>query len=121
MGRFVNRTTKAYVPRGHTPDFPVEDWIQNPNLDNVIGVAEKYWKITGDKITEMSQAEKDVVDLAEKTAEWDRKEANIERNELKAVVTGLIKEINPILSAGGLSTINAASLKARIRAELEKQ
>ena len=46
MGRFVNRTTKAYVPRGHTPDFPVEDWIQNPNLDNVIGVAEKYWKIT---------------------------------------------------------------------------
>ncbi|NIT58334.1 MAG: hypothetical protein GWN00_19535 [Aliifodinibius sp.] len=62
MANVVNRTTKQYLQSVHTPDYPVEEWIINPDMSNVVGVPNIYWEITGDIITEMSQSEKDSVD-----------------------------------------------------------
>ncbi len=63
MANVVNRTTKQYLTSVNTPDFPTEDWIINPDLSAVAGVPSKFWNITGDVITEMSDAEKDTAEL----------------------------------------------------------
>lgn len=65
MANVVNRTTKQYLVSVNTPDYPTEEWIINPNLSAVQNVDKKYWKIDGDNVVEMTQAEKDVVDLAD--------------------------------------------------------
>ena len=63
MANVLNRTTKQYIRSVNTPDYPTEDWIINPDLTAVAGVANKYWKITGDVVSEMTSAEKDTSDL----------------------------------------------------------
>lgn len=49
----------------NTPEFPVGLWVINPNLVPVVGVPVKYWVLTGDILSEMTQPQKDVVDAAE--------------------------------------------------------
>ena len=65
MANVVNRTTKQYLKSVNTPEYDVADWIINPVVPNTDS---KYWTITGDVITEMSQGEKDAVDAAETAA-----------------------------------------------------
>lgn len=64
MARFIHRTTYEYVTSGHSPDYPTGTWLKNPNLSGVSGVPQKYWKVVGDTVVEMTQAEKDAVDAA---------------------------------------------------------
>jgi hypothetical protein len=65
MADVLNRTTKLYIQSANTPDHPVEQWIHNPDMSAVAGQPSKYWVITGDTVTLMSQAERDAVDVAE--------------------------------------------------------
>jgi hypothetical protein len=72
MAYFVHRTTKELEISVGTPSTPVEDNIRNPDLTGLYDlttrtylVEKKYWEITGDVISEMSQAEKDVVDASD--------------------------------------------------------
>jgi hypothetical protein len=69
MANVLNRTSLIYLMSVNTPDFPVGDWVINPDLSPVSGVPAKYWKLTGDVLSEMSQAEKDAVDAAELAAQ----------------------------------------------------
>ena len=64
MARAIHRTIYNYLRSVHTPDFDPADWLINPDLSGVSGVPEKYWKVSGDSVVEMSQAEKDAVDAA---------------------------------------------------------
>ena len=64
MANVLNRTTLQYLLSVNTPDYPTQDWVINPDLSAVSGVAVKYWKLTGDNVTEMTQGEKDTVDAA---------------------------------------------------------
>ena len=66
MPNYVHRTTKQYLQSWSPNDLPepLANYIENPDLSNVVGVPSLYWVITGDVITEMSQAEKDAVDDA---------------------------------------------------------
>jgi len=68
MADVLNRTTLQYLRSVNTPDFPVLDWVINPDLTAVVGVPQKYWKLTGDIVSEMTQPEKDAVDAAEAAA-----------------------------------------------------
>lgn len=65
MSNVINRTTLQYLTKVNTPDYPTEDWIINPDLSALGSVDSKYWKIDGDSVIEMSQAEKDVADAAD--------------------------------------------------------
>jgi len=65
MSDVLNRTTKEQRYSVHTPDYSVVDWIINPDLSGVVGVPKKYWLITGDVVSEMNQAQKDVVDATQ--------------------------------------------------------
>lgn len=74
MADVLHRTTKQLLLSVNTPDFAVEDWIINPELDGLyvrpstFTVPAKYWKITGDVVTEMNAGEKAAVDGAEAPA-----------------------------------------------------
>ncbi len=64
MAAVLNRTTKEYRPSANTPDFPVAEWIINPDLTAVAGQPIKYWIITGDVVTLASPAQQAVIDTA---------------------------------------------------------
>jgi len=65
MGAVLNRTTKEYLTSVNEPDFPVAQWVINPDVLalQLAGVPTRYWKILpGDIVVEMNAAEKQVVD-----------------------------------------------------------
>ena len=67
MASVLHRINKIYITSADTPEYPIVDWIHNPNLSAVAGFASKYWIITGDVVTLMDQAARDAVDAAELT------------------------------------------------------
>lgn len=71
MSNVLNRVTKQYLHSVHAPDYPTTEWIHNPDLSTVIGFDSKYWVITGDTVTLMSQSERDAVDAADLQAQRD--------------------------------------------------
>lgn len=64
MATVINRTTYEVLYSVNTPDYPVESWLINPDLSGVSGAPEKYWKVVDDSVVEMTQEEKDAVNLA---------------------------------------------------------
>lgn len=66
MPNYLHRTTKAYQVSVSTADLPepVANYIQDPDVTVVAGFATKYWTITGDVVTLMTQGERDAVDAA---------------------------------------------------------
>ena len=46
----------------NTPDYPTGTWLINPDVSALSAVPEKYWKVVGETVVEMSSAEKAVVD-----------------------------------------------------------
>lgn len=64
MASVLNRTTLQYLQSVNTPDYSAEEWIINPDLSAVAAVDQRYWKLVGDQVVEMTQAEKDAVDAA---------------------------------------------------------
>jgi len=85
MASVLNRATKQYIESANTPDYPVAQWIINPDMSAVTigGVLEpsKYWIITGDAVTLMSPAEMDAVDATELTASRDATAARLDQME----------------------------------------
>jgi len=103
MANVLNRTTKQYITSANTPEYPVEQWIINSDLSAVVGFASKYWVVTGDVVTLMSQAQRDAVDAAEVEARRDALAAEMDNLESYARAFALIMldEIN--LHAGNIS------------------
>lgn len=62
MANVLNRITGEYLKSVNTPDYSTTDWIINPDLSRVVGVPVRYWKITEDLVSEMSETEKQDVD-----------------------------------------------------------
>jgi hypothetical protein len=67
----LNRTTKQFIPSANTPDYPVEQWIHNPDMSAVAGQPARYWEISGDTVGLMDAGERDAVDAAELVAQLD--------------------------------------------------
>ena len=123
MGDYVHRTTKQYF-KSFSPNElpePLVNYIESPDLSGVIGVPSMYWNIVGDVISEMSQAEKDVVDTA--ILENSRNAViQAEIDELESVMRQLVKmivsEINILRSQHGLADRTVAQVKAQLRGDL---
>ena len=66
MPNYLHRTTKQYQTSVSTADLQeaVANYIQDPDVSAVAGFNTKYWTITGDVVTLMSQVERDAVDAA---------------------------------------------------------
>ena len=94
MANVLNRTTKEFRRSVNTPDFPVENWIINPDLSSLIETDSKYWVIEGDTVRDMTDVEKDVVDANEASAT----EAAA-KTAAKAVIDGADPIMNKTLTA----------------------
>lgn len=123
MGNYVHRTTKQYLQSYSPNDLPepLANYIESPDLSNVVGVPTKYWVITGDVITEMSQPEKDAVDAALLSAGRD---AVIQReiDDLESVMRQLVKlmvsEINILRQQHALADRTLAQVRTQLRDDL---
>lgn len=105
MADVLNRTTKQYLRSVNEPDYPQVDWIWSPDVSALAGVPTKYWNISGDLVTEMTQAEKDAVDAAEQSARVAAIKTEVKarfdqsENSDKAIILMMIDEINILRSA----------------------
>jgi len=89
MSNVFHRIKKDYLKSVNTPDFPEDIWIINPDLSAVENVPRKYWKITGNTVSEMSQPEKDTVDASLLPAAKNLKHQQINGRSVQLVVEAL--------------------------------
>lgn len=122
MADVLHRTTREYLKSVHEPNYPVQDWIINPDLSNVTGYSSKYWIVTGDVVTLMDQGQRDAVDSVELIARRDAEAGQFQNVEgvLRAFMLIVLDEfnahsakINAMLSAMDAST-SLADMKTRI-------
>lgn len=119
MAIVLNRATFQFKQSVNTPDYPIEDWVINPDLSGVIGILNQYWKLSGDIVSEMSQAEKDAVDLANSEASKDTTAGKIDTDDyLKAFALIMLDEINILRSQHSLPLRTAQQLKTALRGKL---
>lgn len=83
MASGIHRTTLEVRSRGVPKDLSDPDWIVNPDLSEVEGQPKRYWKIVGDAVQLMTQAERDAVDAAAEAAQ-----VAAEKAEAKALADG---------------------------------
>ena len=98
MPNWTHRTTKAVlrsVCSGELPE-PIANFIEDADLSAVSGFANKYWTITGDLVTLMSQVERDAVDAADLIVRRDAQADEIDALEsfMRAFALILIDELN---------------------------
>ncbi len=124
MSNVLNRTTKAYIPSANTPDYPVAEWIIDPDMTAVIGYPPQYWIITGDVVTLMDAAARAQVDAATLNASRDSTAAVLNEPESYPRGYALVAldelnahalKTNSILDAVDAAT-TLADLKIRIAA-----
>lgn len=64
----MDKATLKIVDRsGDTPEFPRDKYIINPDEEMMVSVPREYWKVDGDILREMTQAEKDELEYATNT------------------------------------------------------
>jgi len=66
MPAWLHRTSKQVLLSIASADLPeaIANYIEDPDMSGVFGIPPKYWIITGDFVSEMSLAQKAVVDAA---------------------------------------------------------
>lgn len=111
MSDFVNRTAVPVVYLVSVPSrkHPNAQWIKDPDLSLLLGfVDQKFWKVVGDLVLEMTQPEKDVVIAAELVLLIDGiKETIKSRLSLDSSIVGFF---SPVQTAGLAFTIDVGAL-----------
>lgn len=103
MASVLNKTTLEYIKSTNTPDYSEVDWIINPDVSQVINIPRKYWKLDGETPVEMTEEEKNQVDL---------NEANTETKIDSPILVGY--KIGDDLSSNSTTLQNCISLDVKI-------
>ncbi len=80
QGTVLERATFVVLHRATLRNYPQDAWLHNPDFAPVTQQdgslwPSKYWKLRGDVLSLMSEAERDVVDAAEDSVETARARA----------------------------------------------
>jgi len=96
MADVLHRTTREYRQSVNTPDYPIEDWIIDPDLSAVTGFDSRYWIVTGDTVALLSESERQALDLADEASRLDTLAAEIEQQQtiMRALAEVLLDELN---------------------------
>lgn len=118
MGRWVHRTSKQLLDSVSPASLPEPqvNYISEPDLSAVAGFPEKYWIITGDVISLMSQAERDAVDAALEGAQLDS--IADELTNMRAFAEVVLDEINDLRGEHSLQPRTLAQLRNAVRSKL---
>ena len=121
----LHRVTKEYRREINPPYFPVADWIYDPNLSAVGGLPLKYWKIVGDDVFAMTQAERDKVDAEQ--AQIDlvsnraaAKQELVSAHTLRAIILVILDEINVLRAKAGLALRTATQVESALRDKVDE-
>ena len=114
--------TPSYVPnwsKGQPPPL-TGDWIVGPDLSAVAAQPSKYWVITGNTVSLMSQAERDAVDAAQLNASRDATadQLDVVDDVLRAFALTVLDEINTLRAQRSLPARTMAQLKTAVRDKL---
>ncbi len=108
MASVLNRTTKEFRASANTPDFPVADWIINPDLTAVAGAPIKYWIIdppASDTVRLATVGEKLIIDnqiaADQEQAEKDSAKTDTDRR-LLGFMQVMVDEINILRAAASI-------------------
>jgi len=120
MANVLNRTTKQYLASVNTPEYPVAEWIINPDLSAVSGQPAKYWVISGDSVTFMDQASRDAVDAELRDASRESAVKQLDQTEdiLRAFMLVVLDQFNALRALHGLPDATPAQLRDAIKAKL---
>lgn len=116
--------TTAFLP-GLAKPFPRRsgDYLINPDLSAVVDVPPRYWKVVGDTLQPMRQAERDAVDQARADAQTAEERAQakleLERKTLKAFALTLLDEINLLRSQHALPERTAQQLQTALENKVD--
>ena len=139
----VHRTDKT-VCKSSVDDAVHFDsnWIVDADLSNVVDVPPRFWNITGDTITEMTESQKDVVRAERQAARRDALAAKLDSDFDRAIALVMLHLINEtrqtvndlrdaIVNANSLADVKTAAaaideltrpkpkqLKAAVRAKM---
>lgn len=58
MASVLNKTNFLFYPSVNTPDYSPDEWLINPDLSQVAGIAQMYWKIVDDQVVPMNDTER---------------------------------------------------------------
>ena len=132
MGNYLHRTTKQYLTSTSPASLPepLANYIDEPDLSAVAGVPNRYWIITGDVVTEMSQGEKDALDAqildAARDAIMQGEIDNLE-SVLRHITKLIVSELNILRQQFNTTTAETAHVSdtaladrtlAQVRAQL---
>jgi len=116
MANVLNRTTLRYLRSVNTPDYPTSDWIINPDISAVDGVLPQYWKLDGDTVLPMTEAEMDAYDASSAVINNNLEaDALYEDPLFRRLVTLVFKENNTLRQAAGLPVRTPAEFKQFLR------
>lgn len=120
MADVLNRITKQFRRSVHTPDFPVAEWIINPDMAATVGFDSKYWSISGDVVSVVNLAARDTIDAAQEVTRLDSIADELDRSQtiLKAFAQVVLDEFNTLRSQHGLVPRTLAQLKSSVRGKL---
>ena len=120
MSDVVNRITNQYLRSVHAPDYPVGDWLHDPDLSAVVGYGSQYWVKTGDVVTLMDQAARDAVDAQILSDNRDVVANELDSIEgiMRAFAGVVLDEINTLRTVHSLPDRTLVQLKTAIRNKL---
>lgn len=122
MPVWLHRTTKELLSSVAEADLqePATNYIEDPDLSAVLAQPIKYWVITGDTVSLMSQSEMDTVDANELSAQRDDTVGQLDLLEdiLRAFALTVLDEINLLRSQHSLSARTISQLKTSVRNKL---
>lgn len=119
MGNFLHRVTKRVyrsIPPNELPE-PLATYIAQPDLAALDSVPSRYWKITGDVVSEMSTAEKSAVDLVILNTSRDGAVSEVDEREgtLRQILMVLIDEINVLRQLNALPNKTFGQIRNQLR------
>ncbi len=120
MANVLNRTTKEFRRSVNTPNFPVADWIINPDISAVHGQPTKYWEITGDTVSLADAPTRAAIDAAAENAIKDGIADELDRTRtiMRAFAEVVLDEINALRGQHALAPRTLAQLKTSVRSKL---
>lgn len=121
MANVLSRTAPyVYLTSVNDPLYPPQDWIINPDLSAVRGFDPKYWSVTGDTVSLLSQAERDAIDAAEETARLDSIADELTQTQsiLRAFAEVVLDEFNTLRSEHSLAPRTLSQLRNAVRGKL---
>ena len=121
MANVLSRKTLAYSKSVNTPEYPVAEYIHNPDMSGVEGVPQQYWKLVGDAPAGMSAPEKAVVDQAVKDAAVAAFEAQMQSDPVYIALMAVIEDaLNEIRVAAGVPTKTVKQGRALVSAKFRE-